>query len=147
MHPDDWLSQYNAKLQKAKDDADRAKSLLSEIGGSATSKDGQVTVRVNSSGVLEDISFGRDFQHPQPEKVAASIMECVRQAQRQAAGQMMEVMQEFAGGDALEFVRSNLPHGYAGDGNDPAETPAGTSRPGHDDYDDFDDNSSGGFLR
>lgn len=44
MHPDDWLSQYNATLQKAKEDADRAKDQLSQVGGSATSKDGQITV-------------------------------------------------------------------------------------------------------
>ncbi|CAM05164.1 YbaB/EbfC DNA-binding family protein [Saccharopolyspora erythraea NRRL 2338] len=146
MHPDDWLSQYSAKLQQVKEDTDRARDQLSEVGGSATSQDGQVTVRVNSSGVLEDIQFGRDFQHPQPDKLRASIMECVRRAQREAAGQMMDVMQRFVGeGDALEFVKSNLPHGYAGDGTDEDAAPGG--RGGNEIDDDFDDNSGGRYLR
>lgn len=145
MHPDDWLAQYNTTLQKAKDDADQAKEQLGQVGGSATSQDGQITVEVNSSGVLEDIRFGRDFPHPKPDQLAASIMECVRQAQRQAAGQMMEVMQSFVGdGSALDFVKSNLPHGYAGDGTDEDGTPP---RPAASEDDDFDDNSGGSFLR
>lgn len=145
MHPDDWLTQYNATLQKAKDDADRATEQLGQVSGSATSKDGQVTVQVNSSGVLEDIQFGREFPHPHPDRLAASIMEIVRQAQRQAAGQMMEVMQSFVGdGSALDFVKSNLPHGCAGDGTD-EEAPQNRSAESADD--DFDDNSGGSFLR
>ncbi|MCI2419160.1 YbaB/EbfC family nucleoid-associated protein [Saccharopolyspora sp. K220] len=145
MDPDDWLTQYNAKLQKIKADTDRAQNELAQVGATATSRDGQITVRVNSSGVLEDIQFGNGFQHPKPDQVAATIMECVRQAQRQAAGQMVEVMQQFVGdGAALDFVKNSLPHGYAGDGTD--ETP---SRPAASDNrdDDFDDNSGGSFLR
>lgn len=102
-----------------------------------------MTVQVNSSGVLEDIQFGREFPHP--DRLAASIMEIVRQVQRQAAGQMMEVMQSFVGdGSALDFVKSNLPHGYAGDGTD-EEEPQNRSAESADD--DFDDNSGGSFLR
>ncbi|WP_433869732.1 YbaB/EbfC family nucleoid-associated protein [Saccharopolyspora sp. CA-218241] len=124
MQPDDWLAQYNTKLQQLKADTDRAKEQLGGIGGSATSRDGQVTVRVNGSGVLEDISFSRDFPHPKPNEVAASIMECVRKAQRDAAGRTMDVMQQFVGeGDAMDFVRNSLPHGYAGDGSDEDDQP------------------------
>ncbi|KAA5832516.1 YbaB/EbfC family nucleoid-associated protein [Saccharopolyspora hirsuta] len=144
MHPDDWLSQYDSKLRKLKEDTDRAQSELSQLGATATSRDGQVTVRVNSSGVLEDIQFGHGFQHPKPDQVAASIMECVRRAQRDAAGQMVDVMQQFVGdGTALDFVKSSLPHGYAGDGTDPDETPKRPAPPA--DEDDYD--NGGSFLR
>src|SRR5690606_19252568 len=128
MHPDDLIAQYNSKLQQLKENVSQAQEKLAEVGATATSRDGQITVRVNSSGVLEDISFGRGFQHPQPERLAATIMETVRQAQREAAGQMVGIMQEFIGeGAALDFVKNNLPHGYAGDGTDEDE-PAATGR-------------------
>ncbi|MDA3629423.1 YbaB/EbfC family nucleoid-associated protein [Saccharopolyspora oryzae] len=144
MHPDDWLTQYNTKLQQLKEDTDRAKSELSQLGATTTSRDGQITVRVNSSGALEDIEFSRDFPHPKPDQVAATIMECVRQAQRQAAGQMVEVMQQFVGdGTALDFVKSSLPHGYTGDGTDPDEAPKRPAQPDEDD--DYD--NGGSFLR
>lgn len=144
--PDDWLSDYNAKLQQIKTDTDRAQDELTQVGASATSPDGQITVRVNSSGVLEDIRFGNGFQHPRPEQVSAAIMTCVRDAQRQAAGQMVEVMQQFVGdGAALDFVKNSLPHGYAGDGTDEdqQQPPARPASPPDDD----DDNSNGSFLR
>jgi DNA-binding protein YbaB len=158
--PDDWLADYDQKLQKLKNDTDRAQQELSQVGASASSPDGQITVRVNSSGVLEDIRFGNGFQHPKPDQVAASIMQTVREAQRQAAGQMVEVMQQFVGdGSALDFVKSSLPNGYAGDGTDEDAPAAGASRqpsqgtqppqrrrPGADDFDD-DDFSGGSFLR
>ncbi|MFC7342868.1 YbaB/EbfC family nucleoid-associated protein [Saccharopolyspora griseoalba] len=150
--PDDWLADYNSKLQRIKDDTDRAQQELTQVGASATSADGQITVRVNSSGALEDISFGNGFQHPKPEQVAAGIMQTVRQAQRQAAGQMVEVMQQFVGdGAALDFVKSSLPNGYAGDGTDEEQAPGTASQPQQrrrPDEDGFDDDfSNGSFLR
>ncbi|GAB3683412.1 hypothetical protein [Saccharopolyspora tripterygii] len=96
--------------------------------------------------MLEDIRFGNGFQHPKPDQVAAAIMTCVRDAQRRAAGQMVEVMQQFVGdGAALDFVKNSLPHGYAGDGTDedPQQPPARPASPPDDD----DDNSNGSFLR
>ncbi len=151
MNPDDWLSQYDAKLQQVREKTDQAKEQLSQLGGTATSSDQQVTVKVNSSGALEDISFGKDFPHPHPERLAASIMECAQRAQRDAAGQMMQVMQDFVGeGEALDFVRGNLPHGYAGDGTDEDETTSSEARhrrEAADEDDDFDQPGRGGFLR
>ncbi|KEI44351.1 hypothetical protein GU90_09175 [Saccharopolyspora rectivirgula] len=149
MHPDDLIAQYNSKLQQLKEDVDQAQAKLAEVGATATSRDGQITVRVNSSGVLEDISFGHGFRHPQPERLAASIMETVRQAQREAAGQMVSIMQEFVGeGSALEFVKSNLPHGYAGDGTDEDEPPTTIRENDSDDEDDdYDDGTERSFLR
>lgn len=151
MNPDDWLSQYDAKLQQVREQTDRAKEQLGQLGGTATSSDGQVTVKVNSSGALENIEFGKGFQHPQPERLASSIMECAQRAQRDAAGQMMQVMQDSVGeGEALDFVRSNLPHGYAGDGTDEDESaPSGSQHRRGTDHedDDVDEPGQGGFLR
>lgn len=131
MHPDDWLAQYDATLQQAQQSADRASSQLAEIDGEASSPDGQVTVRVSTSGGLVDLRLGAGTRNQHPDQLAATILDCARRAQRDAASRVVQVMQELVGDSAaLEFVKGNLPHGYAGDGTD-----ATPSRPPRDDDD------------
>ncbi|GGM75060.1 hypothetical protein GCM10012275_52230 [Longimycelium tulufanense] len=139
MHPDEWLAQYDAKLAEAKQRADQASSRLAETSAAASSPDGQITVRVNPGGALTDIQLGRGVRDRDPEELARAIMDCYRKAQRSAAGQMVQVMQEFLGDTAaLDHVKSQLPHGYAGDGQDEEEA----DRPGrHFDDDDFGNNT------
>ncbi len=62
---------------------------------------------------------------------------------------MVSIMQEFVGeGSALEFVKSNLPHGYAGDGTDEDEPPTTIRENDSDDEDDdYDDGTERSFLR
>jgi hypothetical protein len=46
----------------------------------------------------------------------------VAQAQRAAAGKVVEIMTEFVGDSpALEFVKSKMPNGYSGDDTDVVE--------------------------
>jgi DNA-binding protein YbaB len=119
VDPEKWLAQYDEKLKQAAARAEQADKALREIGGSATSPDGEVTVRVNASGATEDLVLrpgARDFE---PEYLARLIMETTRQAQRDVGAQVVDVMQQFVGDSAaLDVVKNHLPEGYAGDGAD-----------------------------
>ncbi|HEX6360071.1 YbaB/EbfC family nucleoid-associated protein [Actinophytocola sp.] len=119
MDPEKWFAQYDEKLQAAAASANKAEQALREVGGSATSKDGEVTVRVTASGALSDLVLrpgARDFE---PEHLARVILETSRQAQRDAGQQVVDVMTKFVGeGDALEQVKQHLPQGYTGDDRD-----------------------------
>jgi DNA-binding protein YbaB len=119
MDPDKWFAQYDEKLQAAAASANKAEKALRTVGGSATSQDGEVTVRVTASGALSDLVLrpgARDFE---PEHLARVILETSRAAQRDVGQQVVDVMTEFVGeGAALEAVKEYLPEGFTGDGKD-----------------------------
>jgi hypothetical protein len=117
MDPQQWFAQYDEKLQAAAARAERADKALREVGGSATSPDGDVTVRVSASGATTGLVLRPGVRDMEPEYLARVIMETTRQAQRDVGGQVVEVMRELVGeSPALEVVKDHLPEGYAGDG-------------------------------
>ena len=122
MEPDQWLAQYGEKIDQAKRNAAQAETQLGGVGGSATSPDGLITVSVNASGALTDLILRPQLRGEDPERISVAIITAVAQAQRAAAGKVVEIMTEFVGdGPALEFVKSKMPNGYSGDGTDAAE--------------------------
>ena len=122
MEPDQWLAQYGEKIEQAKRNAAQAESQLGGVGGSATSPDGLITVTVNASGALTDLILRPQLRGEDPERISGAIMTAVAQAQRAAAGKVVEIMTEFVGdGPALEFVKAKMPNGYSGDGTDAVE--------------------------
>ncbi len=119
MDPEKWFAQYDEKLKAAAASAEKAEQALRKVGGSATSQDGEVTVRVTASGAVSDLVLrpgARDFE---PEHLARVILETSRAAQRDVGQQVVDVMTKFVGeGAALEAVKEYLPEGYTGDGKD-----------------------------
>lgn len=122
MEPDQWLAQYGEKIEQAKRNAAQAESQLGGVGGSATSPDGLITVSVNAAGALTDLILRPQLRGEDPERISGAIMTAVAQAQRAAAGKVVEIMTEFVGeSPALEFVKSKMPNGYSGDDADAVE--------------------------
>ena len=123
MKPEEWFAQYDEKLKQAAASAQKADKALREVGGSATSADGEITVRVSASGATTDLVLRPGARDIEPEHLARQIMELTRQAQRQASAQVVATMQEFMGdGPALDVVKSAMPEGFTGDGRDDPAT-------------------------
>lgn len=124
MDPQEWLQQYDEKLKAAAAKAEQADKALREVGGSATSPDGDITVRVSASGATTGLVLRPGVRDVEPEQLARAILEITRQAQRDASAQVVEAMRGLVGdSEALEVVKSHLPEGYAGDGEDQADHP------------------------
>jgi DNA-binding protein YbaB len=125
MDPQEWLQQYDEKLQAAAAKAERADKALREVSGSATSPDGDVTVRVSASGATTGLVLRPGVRELEPEQLARVILEVTRQAQRDVGAQVVAAMQDLVGDTpALEIVKSHLPEGYTGDVEDePAVSP------------------------
>lgn len=122
MEPDQWLAQYGEKIEQAKRNAAAVETQLGGVGGSATSPDGLITVTVNASGALTNLILRPQLRGEDPERISGAIMTAVAQAQRAAAGQVVQIMSEsFGDGPALDFVKSKMPNGYSGDGTDEVE--------------------------
>jgi DNA-binding protein YbaB len=125
MDPQQWLQQYDDQLREAAARAEQADKALREVGGSATSPDGDVTVRVSAGGATTDLILRPGVREKDPDQLSRLIMETTRQAQRDAGSQVVDAMRELVGeSDALEVVKSHLPQGYAGDGRDEPAAPA-----------------------
>jgi DNA-binding protein YbaB len=117
MDPDKWFAQYDEKLRDAAQKAEKAEKALRTVGGSATSRDGEVTVRVTASGALSDLVLRPGARDIEPEQLARIILDTSREAQRDVGAQVVDVMTKFVGeGPALEAVKEHLPEGYSGDG-------------------------------
>jgi DNA-binding protein YbaB len=117
MDPDKWFAQYDEKLRDAAQKAEKAEKALRTVGGAATSRDGEVTVRVTASGALSDLVLRPGARDIEPEQLARIILDTSREAQRDVGAQVVDVMTKFVGeGPALEAVKEHLPEGYSGDG-------------------------------
>lgn len=105
-----WIAQYDETLKQAAANAQRTDQALREVGGSATSPDGEVTVRVNASGATTDLVLRPGVRGIEPEQLARVILRTTREAQADVGQKVVETMREFMGeGDALEFVKSQVP--------------------------------------
>lgn len=135
MNPEQWLDSYDESLKQLAAQAAKTDKALKEVGGAATSPDGQITVRVGASGATTGLvlrSGVRDMDH---EHLARLILETTKAAQRDVGQAVVDVMQEFMGeGDALEFVKSHLPEGHQAADAEPAPAPPRSDTRPDDDY-------------
>ncbi|KOV89835.1 YbaB/EbfC family nucleoid-associated protein [Nocardia sp. NRRL S-836] len=122
IEPDQWLAQYGAKIEQAKQQAEQARDQLGGVGGSASSPDGLITVSVNATGVLTDLRIKPEARGMDPGEIASAILAASSKAQREASGRVVQIMTDFVGeSPALDFVKQQMPNGYAGDGTDEEE--------------------------
>lgn len=122
IDPDQWLKEYGAKIEQAKQQAEQAVGQLGGVGGSASSPDGLITVTVNATGVLTDLQIKPEARGMDPSEIATAVLTASTKAQREASGRVVQIMGEFVGeSPALDFVKAQMPNGYAGDGTDEEE--------------------------
>lgn len=110
MDPARWLTDYQERLEHAAYAARTASASLREVGASATSSRGEVTVTVNAAGVLENVSLTPAARKLEADALAALIVATAREAQRLASTRMAEVMANYLGdGPALAKITEHLP--------------------------------------
>lgn len=91
--------------------AAEAKARLERIAATATSPDGAVTVTVNTSGALQELTFGPRADELPRARLAASVVATAKRAQVQAAQQLASVMAPVIGPDsaAMKFLQEQIP--------------------------------------
>ncbi len=91
--------------------AAEAKARLQRIAATATSADGAVTVTVNTSGALQELSFGPRAGELGNARLAAAVVATAKRAQVEAAQQMKGVMAPLIGteSDAMKFLEEQIP--------------------------------------
>jgi len=107
-------SLINSLDQRAADIMSRAEATQAEVAavtGTATSEDGAVTVTVNATGALRDVTFGKAADRIPKDKLGAVVMAAARRAQANAAKQVTTLMTPLIGADseAMRMLRQQLP--------------------------------------
>lgn len=91
--------------------AEATQAKVAAVTGTASSEDGAVTVTVNATGALQDVTFGRAADRIPKEKLGAVIMATARRAQASAAKQVTTLMTPLIGTDseAMQMLKQQLP--------------------------------------
>lgn len=91
--------------------AAEAKARLQRVAATATSPDGAVTVTVNTSGALQELSFGPRADELPRARLAAVVVATAKRAQVEAAQQLKGIMAPLIGddSDAMKFLEEQIP--------------------------------------
>lgn len=108
--------------------AAEAQERLKRVAATATSNDGAVTVTVNTSGALQQLSFGPRADEISRSALAAAVVATAHRAQAQAAQQLHAIMAPLIGenSDAMKFLDEQIPTPEVPEEQPPASGPGDT---------------------
>ncbi|RSD10888.1 YbaB/EbfC family DNA-binding protein [Amycolatopsis eburnea] len=91
--------------------AAEAKARLEHVSATASSPDGAVTVTVNTSGALQELTFGARADELPRARLAQAVLAAAKRAQVDAARQLTAIMAPVIGpdSDAMHFLQEQIP--------------------------------------
>jgi DNA-binding protein YbaB len=112
MDPEEWLAQYDKRITEVASRAKQAGERLREVGATATSRRGEVEVRVSASGTLEDLTLTPSARALEADELARLILDTTRTARHAVSAQVVGITTRYFGdGPALNVIRQHLPAG------------------------------------
>jgi len=112
MDPERWLAQYDKRLTEVVKNAEEAGARLRKVGGTATSPRGEVEVRVDAAGGLEDLTLTPAARTLESDELAQLILDTTRKARHAVGAQIAGISTKYFGeGPALEVIKQYLPAG------------------------------------
>jgi len=113
MDPQQWLALYDKRLDEVAARAKEAGECARQVGGTAISPRGEVTVRVGASGVLEDLTLTPETRTLESEELARLILDTTRKARQAVSAQVAAISAKYFGEGQL--------HGHNGSAGDAAD--------------------------
>nr|WP_042188905.1 YbaB/EbfC family nucleoid-associated protein [Kibdelosporangium sp. MJ126-NF4]CEL18533.1 hypothetical protein [Kibdelosporangium sp. MJ126-NF4]CTQ98017.1 hypothetical protein [Kibdelosporangium sp. MJ126-NF4] len=109
--PDEWMRDFESKIADAQAKAAAVQQGLANAEGSASSKDGTVTITVAPTGALTNVRLTAEAMRMSHSQLAAEIMAVARSAQRSAAVQVAETFEQVngAGSESYRLITEYLP--------------------------------------
>jgi len=106
----EWLSGYQERLQDIRARAARAQRELAAATGTATSRDGAVTVTVNPAGALQSLVLTERAEGMSRVQLATAVLTTARRAQHEAAQRAEAALVPVLGehGEAMAVIRAHL---------------------------------------
>ena len=114
MDPQQWIAEYEKRLTDVATRAKNASASLRKVGGSATSPRGEVEVRVNAGGVLEDLTLTPEARTLESHELARLILDTTQKARHEVSTQIAGISTKYFGeGPHLDVIKQYLPAGVA----------------------------------
>lgn len=102
-----YLERQASEMQQR---ASALQEAFSVAGATVTSRDGAVTVTLEPNGALRSLQLGKRACELGPARLTTTIMDAVRQAQRQTAHSVAGSVESIVGGgETLDMIKSFLP--------------------------------------
>lgn len=112
MDPEQWLAEYDKRLNEIAARAKEASEQVRQVGGTATSPRGEVTVTVSAAGTLEDLTLTPAARGLESDELARLILDTTKAARHAVGAQIAGITTEFFGeGPALDVIKQHLPAG------------------------------------
>lgn len=110
MEPEQWIAQYQKRLDDIATRANEAGSRMRRVGQTATSRRGEVTVTVSAGGALEDLTLTPAARTLESDELARLILETTRRARHAVGARLADITTEcFGSGPAREVIEQYLP--------------------------------------
>lgn len=110
MDPEQWLANYDKRLADIAASAKEAGERVRQAGTTATSPRGEVTVRVSSSGTLEDLTLTPAARTLESDELARLILDTTNRARRTTSAKVAGIAAtHFGEGPALDVIKQHLP--------------------------------------
>jgi DNA-binding protein YbaB len=106
----EWLVGYQNRLQDLRARAARAERDLAAVSGTATSRDGAVTVTVDQAGALQHLELSEHADVLPRKELAATVLDTARRAREEAARRSEAALVPVFGERtaAMEMFRTHL---------------------------------------
>ena len=104
------ISQWAQGITDKAEESGAVRAQVEQIQATESSADGAVRVTIDFSGAPIDLTLSSKISGMSPSEVAAVVMDCMRRAQRQLAGQVRQAMAAIVG--AGEPIVEHVVSGY-----------------------------------
>jgi fructose-1,6-bisphosphatase/sedoheptulose 1,7-bisphosphatase-like protein len=112
MEPEQWLAQYDKRLNDIAARANEAGARLRQVGRTATSPRGEVKVTVGAGGALEDLVLTPAVRRLESDELARLILDTTRRARYGVSADVAGIATEcFGAGPTLDVIKQYLPAG------------------------------------
>ena len=114
MHPEQWLADYDKRVNEIAARAKEAGARLEQVGATKSSPRGEVEVRVDAGGAVQDLTLTPEARTLETDELARLILDTMRKAQYAVSAQIAGISaQYFGAGKVLDVVKEHLPAGVS----------------------------------
>lgn len=108
MDPYAWVNDFKARAAELQRKGAEAQENLAAVSGTASSKDGAVTVTVGPNGGLTNLQLGHRAVELGAPRLTALILETSRQAQKNASAQVVEAFRPIGEGTEMMAMITDI---------------------------------------
>jgi DNA-binding protein YbaB len=114
MDPQQWLADYDKRLNEIASRAKEASARLEQVGSTKSSPRGEVTVSVDAGGAVQDLTLTPEARTLEADELARLILDTTRKAQYAVSAQIAGISAKYFGeGRVLDVVKQHLPAGVS----------------------------------